>query len=148
MLYCWHAGIMSKDKSLPPPNICPDCGRDKNIVGAAHRCVPVPGWGDLRPTTSVPLDPPEATEELFRRARTVSPKEMVDRQARAKKRSSVEVVRAATDAVIDKFAAGKMKLTIRLDKDLQRRLKIKAAEQGATIEEWVTTAIEMRLGLK
>lgn len=28
---------MSKD-------ICPDCGRDRNIVGKAHRCVPVPGW--------------------------------------------------------------------------------------------------------
>jgi hypothetical protein len=39
-------------------------------------------------------------------------------------------------------------LNIWVDKDLAARVKILAAQQETTIEEWVTTAIEMRLGIK
>jgi hypothetical protein len=60
-------------------------------------------------------------------------------------RSSVEVVQAATDAVIDKFAAGKVKLTIRIDRELMKEIKIDAVETDQTVEAWVEAAIRQEL---
>lgn len=48
------------------------------------------------------------------------------------------------DAVIDKHAAGKVKLTVRLDKELMKSIKVAAAETETTIEEWVRRALEMK----
>jgi hypothetical protein len=43
---------------------------------------------------------------------------------------------------------GKRPMTVYVDPDLAIRVKVIAAQEETTIEEWVTTAIEMRLGIK
>jgi hypothetical protein len=133
--------FMSKD-------ICLECGRDKNMVGKAHRCVPIPGWVKPRPSEAgpeihePPSDPVRKSKAPPATRKTTS--RPISETRGTKRPQSTEVVRAAMDAVIDKHAAGKVKLTVRLDKELMKSIKVAAAETETTIEEWVRRALEMK----
>jgi predicted HicB family RNase H-like nuclease len=66
-------------------------------------------------------------------------------QPAALRKADAEQVQAATDEVIDKFAAGKVKLTIRIDRELMKEIKIDAVETDQTVEAWVEAAIRQEL---
>lgn len=64
--------------------------------------------------------------------------------ATKRKKRTAEVIGKSRQASRE----GKRSITIYAPKDLVVRIKVIAAQQETTIEEWVTTALEMRLGIK
>jgi hypothetical protein len=60
------------------------------------------------------------------------------------KKRTAEVIGKAREA----GRVGKRQLNIWIEKDLATRVKVEAAQAETTLEEWVATAIEMRLGVK
>lgn len=129
---------MSKD-------ICPDCGRNRNMVGKAHRCVPIPGWtkqvADFICPEPAPHDPPKS-KGARKPKKPIEPDDdiAIKRLAFSEPDTSIKAARAAMDRIEEKFGAAQ-KLTVRLPKGLIKQLKLASVEESLTIERIVELAL-------
>lgn len=139
---------MSKD-------ICPDCGRDRNMVGRAHRCVPIPGWtkqvADFicpEPAPHEPpgeptgFTPPPKSKGAKKPKKPIEPDDdiAIKRLAFPEPDTSIKAARAAMDRIEEKFGAAQ-KLTVRLPRGLIKQLKLASVEESLTIERIVELAL-------
>lgn len=145
---------MSKD-------ICLECGRDKNMVGKAHRCVPIPGWVKPRPPEAGPeIHEPPGEPTAF----TPDPK---PKAPPAKRKTAPQPTSEVEVEISDQAAAGlrravagisakqpkakprpenrkdKKVVTAYLEPEQVKRLRIMAAETGISMETLIGRMIDV-----
>jgi hypothetical protein len=128
---------MSKD-------ICLECGRDRNIVGRAHRCVPIPGWVKPRPPEVGPEihEPPSApvrkakAPPAIRKTtpRPISEAREIDRP--------VETPAAQAAKPRPENRKDKKVVTAYLEPEQVKRLRVMAAQTGVSMETMIGKMID------
>jgi hypothetical protein len=155
---------MSKD-------ICLECGRDRNIVGRAHRCVPIPGWVKPRPpevgpeiheppsapvrkakappairkTTPRPISEAREDEEfeaVSRREKILDLSQMSGGPIGASSEQPVETPAAQAAKPRPENRKDKKVVTAYLEPEQVKRLRIMAAQTGVSMETMLGKIID------